>query len=367
MPASGLRTSWATPASSLPRARAASRSLRRSSAWSRPRSAGGDSERPDEAEGQDEGQRDPSQRQPGGEAIPAERPVEKGGVDQADHRPGGANDLAAGAVQDGAGQESDGARRHDTDDEGRLSLGDRRFGLSANQIELAGGRSLTKPGDGPTVDVGANGANEAVTLASVVPPSTPSSSPTAVMVSSARRRSRRSHSDSDMPGQGGMEARARRAAEHYREGIRAMESGEERRAHEFGAIAHDLGRAAQHAANAEMLDRMDEDLPPPPGDSDQEAHKHAVHDLQRAYDRITAIKSEAEGRNARFYLDAALDLYRAARRDAEEGRDDRASELARAAEAMTHVPQTPRAPHQRRASSRPGRRPAPARTAARSP
>ena len=42
---------------------------------------------------------------------------------------------------------------------------------------------------------------------------------------------------------------------------------------------------------------------------------------------------------AGFYLKAARDLYNAARRDVEAGRDERAGELARAAEAMTHVPE----------------------------
>ena len=40
-----------------------------------------------------------------------------------------------------------------------------------------------------------------------------------------------------------------------------------------------------------------------------------------------------------FYIKAARDLYSAARRDLEAGRDERAGELARAAEAMTHVPE----------------------------
>jgi hypothetical protein len=38
-----------------------------------------------------------------------------------------------------------------------------------------------------------------------------------------------------------------------------------------------------------------------------------------------------------FYRETARDLYNAARRDVEAGRYDRAGELARAADAMTHV------------------------------
>jgi hypothetical protein len=61
-------------------------------------------------------------------------------------------------------------------------------------------------------------------------------------------------------------------------------------------------------------------------------------DLQRAFERIRDARAQNPGPEARLYLDAARDLYNAARRDAETGRDDRASELARAAEALTLVP-----------------------------
>src|SRR4051812_38095528 len=44
-------------------------------------------------------------------------------------------------------------------------------------------------------------------------------------------------------------------------------------------------------------------------------------------------------RDLDFYRDASKDLYNAARRDAEAGRILRAGELARAAEALTHVPE----------------------------
>jgi hypothetical protein len=64
----------------------------------------------------------------------------------------------------------------------------------------------------------------------------------------------------------------------------------------------------------------------------------AHRDLQNAYDRIRKAREEYPGEDAKFYLDAARDLYNAARRDAQAGRLDRASELARAAEALTHVP-----------------------------
>src|SRR4051812_27960397 len=44
-------------------------------------------------------------------------------------------------------------------------------------------------------------------------------------------------------------------------------------------------------------------------------------------------------RDLDFYRDASKDLYNAARRDASAGRRERAGELARAAEALTHVPE----------------------------
>ena len=56
-----------------------------------------------------------------------------------------------------------------------------------------------------------------------------------------------------------------------------------------------------------------------------------AHDLVRG--GLDAPKDEAD----KFYIDAARDLYNAARRDAEAGRLDRAGELAKAATAITHV------------------------------
>ena len=75
MPASGLRTSWATPASSLPSA--ARRSLRRSSVWSRSRSAAWRRTIRARPTRQGQGQGDPAQGQAGGQAVAPERPVEE--------------------------------------------------------------------------------------------------------------------------------------------------------------------------------------------------------------------------------------------------------------------------------------------------
>lgn len=131
----------------------------------------------------------------------------------------------------------------------------------------------------------------------------------------------------------------RRAAEFYRKGVKALDDGDGRRAHEYGAMAHDLARAAEHAGNAARSDRRDDDLPPPPGAGPEEDRERTAHHLRHAHDRIREVEDRDPPPEARFYLDAARDLYRAARRDAEAGRLDRAGELACAAEAMSHVPE----------------------------
>ena len=51
------------------------------------------------------------------------------------------------------------------------------------------------------------------------------------------------------------------------------------------------------------------------------------------------LANEQVAAGSKFYVKAARDLYNAARRDLEAGRDERGGELARAAEAMTHVPE----------------------------
>jgi hypothetical protein len=132
-----------------------------------------------------------------------------------------------------------------------------------------------------------------------------------------------------------------RAVRLYREGLRARERGDFRLAHEYGASAHDLARAVDHARNAARFDHNDPDLPPPPDVGDADAGYRVRGDLQRAYERIRWFldRDTAGIPDARFYLDAARDLYNAALHDLEDGRIDRAGELAKAAEAMTHVPE----------------------------
>ncbi len=130
-----------------------------------------------------------------------------------------------------------------------------------------------------------------------------------------------------------------RAAKMYRRAIQEHEAGDPRLAREYGTAAHDLARAIDHARNASRFDRADPDLPPPPeGPGPGDDLERVRRDLRHAYDRIQEARGE-DAPDARFYLDAARDLYNAARSDAERNRLERAGELARAAEAMTHVPE----------------------------
>jgi hypothetical protein len=129
-----------------------------------------------------------------------------------------------------------------------------------------------------------------------------------------------------------------RAATYYRDGVKAFNDGDAFLAHEYGAVAHDLARAADHARNAALFDRRDPDLPAPPeGFGPDDLGERVRRDLGRAYDRITESGNGEPAPGAGFYQKASRDLYSAARRDVEAGREERGGELARAAEAMTHV------------------------------
>ncbi len=112
------------------------------------------------------------------------------------------------------------------------------------------------------------------------------------------------------------------------------------RAREYGTAAHDLARAVDHARNATRFDRPDPDLPPPSDDFGlEDAKDRARRDLTRAYERLEWLGTWRAAAGSEVYVKAARDLYSAARRDLAAGRDERAGELARAAEAMTHVPE----------------------------
>jgi hypothetical protein len=127
-----------------------------------------------------------------------------------------------------------------------------------------------------------------------------------------------------------------RATKLYRDAVKASAKGEERQTRALGTAAHDLARAIDHTRNAASSDL--DDLPPPPDGGGPEGEvERTRRDLRHAHDRIVALR-EGDGPDAKFYFDASRDLYNAARRDAVAGRLERAGELARAAEALTHVP-----------------------------
>jgi hypothetical protein len=130
------------------------------------------------------------------------------------------------------------------------------------------------------------------------------------------------------------------AAGLYRDGLKAQSAGDMLVAREYGAAAHDLARAVDHARNASRFDRPDPDLPAPSDDFGlEDTRERALRDLRRAYERIGSLGSWQVAPSSDGYVKAARDLYNAARRDLEAGRDERGGELARASEAMTHVPE----------------------------
>jgi hypothetical protein len=131
-----------------------------------------------------------------------------------------------------------------------------------------------------------------------------------------------------------------RAAALYREGLRAQGAGDFFSAREYGTAAHDLARAVDHTRNATRFDRPDPDLPPPSDNFGlEDSRERARTDLYRAYERLGWLGAWQVAPGSEVYVTAARDLYAAARRDLEAGRNERAGELARAAEAMTHVPE----------------------------
>ncbi len=131
-----------------------------------------------------------------------------------------------------------------------------------------------------------------------------------------------------------------RAATLYREALKAQAAADMFRAREYGTAAHDLARAVDHARNASRFDRPDPDLPLPSEDFGlEDTRERAVRDLYRAYERLAWLGTWEAAPDSEVFIKAARDLYSAARRDLVAGRDERAGELARAAEAMTHVPE----------------------------
>ena len=107
-----------------------------------------------------------------------------------------------------------------------------------------------------------------------------------------------------------------------------------------GPAAHDLARAADHARNASRFDRPDPDLPAPSDDFGlEDTRERAVATCTEPMNGSDGLATGEPATGSEVYVKAARDLYNAARRDLQAGRDDRAGELARASEAMTHVPE----------------------------
>ncbi len=146
----------------------------------------------------------------------------------------------------------------------------------------------------------------------------------------------------DTSARGQTDARIRdwteRATKYYGDGVRAYQEQNPQLAQQDAAIAHDLARAIDHTCNAALFDHPDESLPPPPGRAGSGREAYARRSLEEAYERLREGDDGSDaGPEAKYYHDAASNLYRDARRDFEAGRLERADELARAAQAMTKV------------------------------
>jgi hypothetical protein len=91
-----------------------------------------------------------------------------------------------------------------------------------------------------------------------------------------------------------------RATRLYRDGLKARGGLDTIVAREYGAAAHDLARAVDHARNAARFDRPDQDLPSP---SDhfglEDMRDRARRDLYRAYDSDRMARKRASARRCR--------------------------------------------------------------------
>lgn len=121
-----------------------------------------------------------------------------------------------------------------------------------------------------------------------------------------------------------------RAKDIYRDAVRAARDDEPRRADELAAAAHDAARGLAHALRADAPALRG--IPAPPLRDDYELDDL----LRRTRDRLEDADALGQRGEAREFLDAARRLYDQARRA---GREDsmRALQLARAAEAWTHI------------------------------
>lgn len=120
-----------------------------------------------------------------------------------------------------------------------------------------------------------------------------------------------------------------RAKDLYRDAVKADREEEGRRADELGLAAHDAARGLLHALRADAPAVAS--LPAPPVRDDDELDEL----LRRTADRLEDGERDRRGAG-RAFLDAARRLYDQARR-ANRDESVRAIQLARAAEAWTHV------------------------------
>ena len=120
----------------------------------------------------------------------------------------------------------------------------------------------------------------------------------------------------------------------YRDAVKAADGDDPRAAREQALAAHDAARGLRHLCNANRP--ADPDLPKPPGpEMGGDEWRPARDELQRAKDRLA--DADKGGPAGREFPAAAKRAYADAKKAYEDKEYDRAAELARAAEAWTHV------------------------------
>lgn len=135
------------------------------------------------------------------------------------------------------------------------------------------------------------------------------------------------------------------AKELYRSAQQTFTSGDRESAGEMAKAAHDAARGLKHSLEAQQLPVAG--LPAPPAQFGGQFDRFSVDDslwseardlLQRAYDRIQIATEAADaGGTSRMFLEASRRAYTSARRAYSDGDFSRATDLARAAEAWSHV------------------------------
>lgn len=127
------------------------------------------------------------------------------------------------------------------------------------------------------------------------------------------------------------------ARDFYRSAHERYQAGQRREAAELAKAANDAARGLKHELRASMPVPAGLPAPPAPGEAAAEAWTSAREELQRARDRIEEIVTPALAGPGKVFLEAARDLYDRSRRAYTDREYFRAAELARGAEAWTHV------------------------------